>query len=514
MLKRFRVERKILQGLDKNGINDSKLVFFQTLPMIKMQLQTRQDLVEDRDDHFWSHFVQLKQRDLQNPSVSDTDRSGARLWLDMHNTIQSGGSIQGDDLTWYLELFQKQWRRVFNETKETLIVVTTANNGHLLRSKAIKWKPDLAIVDEAASGLEADSLILLTLGAERIVLVGDNDQLKPLVFTINQCEYYLQLGLSVFQRLVEGGHPRFQLNVNYRMHQRIAMFPGMVTYTWLGCGDKTWEETVDFKLVSEWWNSPAARPIRLLRRNPWASSGLKTSSDCRRLLFNTTGSRSAPLPGRKSLRNFGNVNAMVEILDMLLAHRGADGISRFNGQSITIITGYRDQQDELKKQFGVRIVNWEELGSYMDTIDAMQGGENDIIFLELTTANEFHGSKIGFLKEWPRMNVALTRAKSVLWMFGNWEKWVEEIHMLAKENTTNKFALLMADLLELGDIVDIFRFNNKGEPDPRALRLPATRDEIERSPEMWSREIEHGNRNDIVWKNNDTARHAVWRRSA
>lgn len=53
----------------------------------------------------------------------------------------------------------------------------------------------------------------------------------------------------------------------------------------------------------------------------------------------------------------------------------------------------------------------------MNTIDAFQGQERDVIIVSLVRANE-HGN-IGFLRDLRRMNVAMTRARMKLIILGN-----------------------------------------------------------------------------------------------
>lgn len=53
----------------------------------------------------------------------------------------------------------------------------------------------------------------------------------------------------------------------------------------------------------------------------------------------------------------------------------------------------------------------------VSTIDAIQGQENDVIYISLTRSNA--DQQIGFLQELRRMNVAMTRARKKLIMVGD-----------------------------------------------------------------------------------------------
>jgi len=53
----------------------------------------------------------------------------------------------------------------------------------------------------------------------------------------------------------------------------------------------------------------------------------------------------------------------------------------------------------------------------ISTIDSFQGQEKEIVILSLVRSND--ESKIGFLADYRRMNVALTRAKEQLFVIGD-----------------------------------------------------------------------------------------------
>lgn len=97
---------------------------------------------------------------------------------------------------------------------------------------------------------------------------------------------------------------------------------------------------------------------------------------------------------------------------------------------IGIVTPYKEQLRELLQQF--RRVHGQEITNYVDfnTIDGFQGQEKDIIILSCVRASEEGG--VGFLKDVRRINVALTRAKSTLFILGNkrslvWNEFWKEL---------------------------------------------------------------------------------------
>lgn len=69
-------------------------------------------------------------------------------------------------------------------------------------------------------------------------------------------------------------------------------------------------------------------------------------------------------------------------------------------------------------QLGKRSIPTANICSRFNTVDGFQGQEKDIIILSCVRSGP-NLSHIGFLKDTRRMNVALTRAKSSLFIFGN-----------------------------------------------------------------------------------------------
>lgn len=102
---------------------------------------------------------------------------------------------------------------------------------------------------------------------------------------------------------------------------------------------------------------------------------------------------------------------------------------------VGIITPYKGQVGELKRtfrrQFGDEIVEKVDF----NTVDGFQGQEKDIILLSCVRGGKGEGHGVGFLSDTRRMNVALTRARSSLFVLGDskalqanehWKKLVED----------------------------------------------------------------------------------------
>lgn len=124
-------------------------------------------------------------------------------------------------------------------------------------------------------------------------------------------------------------------------------------------------------------------------------------------------------------------------------------------QKVGIVTAYKAQVGELRKQFRNRF--GPDIMDKIDfnTVDGFQGQEKDIIILSCVRGGNGEGSGIGFLSDVRRMNVALTRAKSSLFILGDaqalqsndsWRKLVQDAkdRGALREVDSNTFTLRSA----------------------------------------------------------------------
>ncbi|KAK2981444.1 hypothetical protein RJ640_001958 [Escallonia rubra] len=112
--------------------------------------------------------------------------------------------------------------------KNACLVFCTASSSVKLRKKGMT-PLDLLMIDEAAQLRECESDIPLQLsGLRHAVLIGDERQLLAMVQS-KICEK-ARFDMSLFECLVLLGHERHLLNVQYRMHPSISLFPNKEFY--------------------------------------------------------------------------------------------------------------------------------------------------------------------------------------------------------------------------------------------------------------------------------------------
>jgi superfamily I DNA and/or RNA helicase len=103
--------------------------------------------------------------------------------------------------------------------------------------------------------------------------------------------------------------------------------------------------------------------------------------------------------------------------------------SGLSDESVGIISPYRAQVDVLRAMFShLKNVT-------VNTIDSFQGQERDVIYISMVRSNA--DGDIGFLKDYRRMNVAMTRARKKLVVVGDsatlgGDKFYEEFLLFAE----------------------------------------------------------------------------------
>lgn len=267
-----------------------------------------------------------------------------------------------------------------------IICSTLSGSAHdVLATLGISF--DTVIIDEACQCTELSSIIPLRYGCQRCIMVGDPNQLPPTVLSGAASNY--KYNQSLFVRMAKHSEP-FLLNVQYRMHPAISKFPSLEFY--------------NGKLKD-------GPDMDTINKRPWHECAPLTPYK----FFNITTGQQEKNIKTMSLTNNEEVRVAIELIDFLF--KKYENSVDFSGK-IGIISPYREQMQKLRTDF-VRhfggIIN-----KYIDfnTIDGFQGQEKEIIIISCVRADE-NNSSVGFLKDFRRMNVAFTRAKTSLWILGH-----------------------------------------------------------------------------------------------
>jgi ATP-dependent RNA/DNA helicase IGHMBP2 len=226
-----------------------------------------------------------------------------------------------------------------------------------------KIKFNTLVVDEAGQCIEPLAWCIFPL-AEKMVLAGDHWQLPPTVLSNEAAQ--LGFNNSVLEVAVNHTPNVYLLNTQYRMREVIAGFSSQYFYNGL-----------------------------LQTATHLANNGIHLT------FIDTAGSgyNEKHGPDGVSLQNEGELNIVKQLLLT----------QNFIAENTAFISPYSGQVAAAKEVLPQNM--------RLSTIDSFQGQEKENIIVSLVRSND--DGDIGFLKDYRRMNVAITRAKEQLIVIGD-----------------------------------------------------------------------------------------------
>ncbi|CAH9069934.1 unnamed protein product [Cuscuta epithymum] len=329
--------------------------------------------------------------------LKGTGASCSLKWKDHFNSLQSTKSrciILLKSLRGSIKLpnfYGKHQIRDFCLKKPLLVFCTASSSSKLcsILSGSDDVVPiELLLVDEAAQLKECESTIPLQLsGLRHAILIGDEKQLPAMVQS-KICEK-AEFGRSLFERLVKLGHKKYLLNIQYRMHPSISLFPNMKFY--------------EKKVINGTNVTKAGYEKRFLKGEmfgPFSFINIRGSED-----------RDESC----STKNKAEVFAVAEIIAMLYK----ECLSSKQRVRVGCISPYKAQVFAIQQQLGRKYCTDVDsrFSVNVRSVDGFQGGEEDVIIISTVRSNG--GGSVGFLSNFQRTNVALTRARYCLWVLGN-----------------------------------------------------------------------------------------------
>ncbi|HOZ52599.1 MAG TPA: AAA domain-containing protein [Chitinophagaceae bacterium] len=254
--------------------------------------------------------------------------------------------------------------QAYNEEKlyhEANVILGTPIGLHDSKIKSIEF--DSLIMDEAGQCLEPLAWCLFPF-AKKYVLAGDHYQLPPTVLS----DEANRLGFtkSILEVCFANTQSIYLLDIQYRMRESIAGFSSQYFYD-----------------------------SRLKSAEHLCNTGIHI------IFYDTAGSGHQEERGANgsSLQNGGEL----EIALKVIAHEDFDALKT------AFISPYAGQVALAKESLPSLI--------RISTIDSFQGQEKETILISLVRSND--DGQIGFLNDYRRMNVAMTRAKENLVVIGD-----------------------------------------------------------------------------------------------
>ncbi|SCZ97452.1 BZ3501_MvSof-1269-A2-R1_Chr1-2g01043 [Microbotryum saponariae] len=263
----------------------------------------------------------------------------------------------------------------------------------------------IVFLDEAAMCTEPVSLIPLMKGAQHVCFIGDQKQLPAVVKSREAVQN--RLHVSLFERLMaEKAVQTTLLDTQYRMRPQISAFPNQAFYN---------SALKDAPNVSKRSSPPKSTYLQMNAETGKPDPCVFISHEGAETFF------------RQSTLNETEVDLIVSIVGDLLTRN-----PELDASTIGIISPYASQTRLLSDTFSIgdrrgfssRVIDrWgfdialRASQVEVNTVDGYQGREKSIIILSTVRSNP--ANFIGFLSDRRRLNVALTRAKDLLFVVGN-----------------------------------------------------------------------------------------------
>ncbi len=238
-----------------------------------------------------------------------------------------------------------------------------------------------AVIDEASQALEPASWIPIA-KASRVILTGDPYQLPPTVKS--DTARRAGLDITLIERCLERMPWSPMLEVQYRMNDVIMGFSNRKFY--------------DLRLKAH--ESVSAHQLDIGEHFPLE-------------FIDTAGCGFEEQINQENLSRLNPEEYFIlreHLYQLIEAHHDRPL------PSVAVISPYREQAEYIKKA-----VEEDSLLALVplsvNTVDGFQGQERDVVYISLVRSNS--KSEIGFLADYRRMNVAMTRARKLLVIIGD-----------------------------------------------------------------------------------------------
>ncbi|EKX41601.1 hypothetical protein GUITHDRAFT_74611, partial [Guillardia theta CCMP2712] len=249
---------------------------------------------------------------------------------------------------------------------------------------------DAILVDEVAQCTEINTIVpIVQRGCSRLVLSGDHCQLPPTV----QSEEAEERGMSVslYARLVREGLEAKFLDTQFRSHPKLMEFSSKMVY------DGRLKDGIRGE------ERPALQGFVWPRRDVPVA-------------FVDMGRGYHEQQQGESKANPKEVEKLLQVLIMVLRKKN------LRPRDVGVVTPYMAQVRLLKRSWHSlcareNLDQAEARELEIASVDNFQGREKELILFSAVRSNQ--RGMVGFLRDWRRLNVMLTRARRGLIVFGS-----------------------------------------------------------------------------------------------
>lgn len=310
------------------------------------------------------------------------------------------------------------------------IRVIGATTNHIASKKYSKYnfEFDYVIMDESGKATTAEALIPIVL-AQRLVLVGDHRQLRPMLTANRKVEKWLR-------EEYKSDSDEFDSWDDY--FNRPSLFEDIITTI-----DDDFKSQLEecrrmpedaVRLTSKCFYEPFGdEPIVPILRSSDKEHNLDLKVNSSIVFLDIGNSYKSEIDQSGSSKNKESAAIIPKVLVEL------DKFELVKGYSIGIITGYSAQMKEIRRvvrnelqRQNKRLSRINIQDTAISVVDKFQGLEKDIIIFDLARSRQ---NTLGFLANANRINVALSRHKRLLIIIGNYD-WLVSVKSKAQNGNT------------------------------------------------------------------------------
>ncbi|WP_055443422.1 AAA domain-containing protein [Lacinutrix himadriensis] len=314
------------------------------------------------------------------------------------------------------------------------IRVIGATTNHIASKKYQKYnfEFDYVIMDESGKATTAEALIPTVL-AEKLILVGDHRQLRPMLTANREVEKWLREKFKTDTDEFDSWDDYF--NRPSLFEQVITKIDDDFKSQLEECRRSSKDQVL---LTSKCFYEPFGdEPIKPVERPQEKEHNLDLKIDSSIIFLDIGNSYKSEIDGNGSSRNKLSAELIPELLN------GLDRFDKVKNYTIGVITGYSAQVREIRKVVRNKVdyrklKNVKSNNVVISVVDKFQGLEKDIIIFDLVRSQQ---QTLGFLSNANRINVALSRQKKLLIIVGNLDSILSAKPPKDLENTNQKPAL-------------------------------------------------------------------------
>ncbi|CAM9360644.1 unnamed protein product [Ectocarpus sp. 12 AP-2014] len=321
------------------------------------------------------------------------------------------------------ELSGLQRQKDVQRVRAARVVGCTTTGAAIHHSLLAEARCGVVLVEEAAEVLEAHVLAALGDSTKHLIMIGDHKQLRPKVEQYSlrvESGRGFDLNVSLFERLVKAGYPHTTLELQHRMPPEISALVKGLTYPGLRDGPGTANRPPVLGIrdrvcfVGHHHNEESAVSMR--QRQDDGVSVSKVNGYEVRMVAKTV--KYLLLQGYEPDQivvltpYLAQLRELRDAMDGTVSDQDASDLAA----AIRLGDGTNEQGDGKGGGGGGGSANARSRVR-VATVDNYQGEESDVIISSFVRSNS--GGQMGFVGDPNRLNVAISRARHGMIMFGD-----------------------------------------------------------------------------------------------